>query len=738
MKRSLLATSIALTMFSAIAQETPNNKAIETVTIYGNQLKAQEATGAAQYIGEQDLEKFAYTDIQRIIRQAPGVSLQIEDGYGLRPNISIRGVATERSGRITLLEDNVLIAPAPYSAPSAYYFPTAGRMSAFEVVKGPAAITQGPYTIGGAINMLSTPIPSTQSGQVTLEAGQDATYRAHATIGGKNDNGFGYLLEAHQWQSDGFQDIDRSSNDTGLDVTDLTMKLAYAPKNSRHSVELKLQYTDQDSEQSYLGLTDADFANDAQRRYGLSALDNISTEHTQVMLNYAFQINKELNFTAVAYNNTHERDWFKTEGIDLDGSDNAQDYSRTSWSNVISAINNNEAIGETSVAMLQGILDGTIDTEAGSIQLRSNSREYYSRGIQFGLNWDKQFGEAKHHIEFGVRLHEDEEDRLQRNSTYQQVDGQLLLSDLGELGNAGNRVQDADALAVHVYDRIELGDWVFTPGLRFEDISQSRTRYTNGADRVFRDDRENDTTVLLPGLGVLYKIDSNLNLIAGAHKGFTAPSNSPGAKEEEAVNYELGFRYNNDAFNAELVYFLSDYDNIVGVCTASSGSDCEIGDAFNGDAATVQGIEFLLKTELGQFNGIRIPFNLTYSYIDSEFDTDISGTDFFGDVSAGDSIPYIPESQGQVTLGLEGDKWATYLNAVFVDSVCTRASCDAFEATDSSFILDLSGSYNVNADLRVFARIENLTDEEDIVSRQPYGARPNKSRTASVGITYSF
>jgi Fe(3+) dicitrate transport protein len=725
-------------MFSAIAQETPNNKAIETVTIYGNQLKAQEATGAAQYIGEQDLEKFAYTDIQRIIRQAPGVSLQVEDGYGLRPNISIRGVATERSGRITLLEDNVLIAPAPYSAPSAYYFPTAGRMSAFEVVKGPAAITQGPYTIGGAINMLSTPIPSTQSGQVTLEAGQDATYRAHATIGGKNDNGFGYMLEAHQWQSDGFQDIDRSSNDTGLDVTDLTMKLAYAPKNSRHSVELKLQYTDQDSEQSYLGLTDADFANDAQRRYGLSALDNISTEHTQVMLNYAFQINKELNFTAVAYNNTHERDWFKTEGIDLDGSDNAQDYSRTSWSNVISAINNNEAIGETSVAMLQGILDGTIDTEAGSIQLRSNSREYYSRGIQFGLNWDKQFGEAKHHIEFGVRLHEDEEDRLQRNSTYQQVDGQLLLSDLGELGNAGNRVQDADALAVHVYDRIELGDWVFTPGLRFEDISQSRTRYTNGADRVFRDDRENDTTVLLPGLGVLYKIDSNLNLIAGAHKGFTAPSNSPGAKEEEAVNYELGFRYNNDAFNAELVYFLSDYDNIVGVCTASSGSDCEIGDAFNGDAATVQGIEFLLKTELGQFNGIRIPFNLTYSYIDSEFDTDISGTDFFGDVSAGDSIPYIPESQGQVTLGLEGDKWATYLNAVFVDSVCTRASCDAFEATDSSFILDLSGSYNVNADLRVFARIENLTDEEDIVSRQPYGARPNKSRTASVGITYSF
>ena len=58
-------------------------------------------------------------------------------------------MATERSGRIILLEDNILIASAPYSAPSAYYFPKIGRMSAIEVVKGPAAITQGLYTIGG-------------------------------------------------------------------------------------------------------------------------------------------------------------------------------------------------------------------------------------------------------------------------------------------------------------------------------------------------------------------------------------------------------------------------------------------------------------------------------------------------------------------------------------------------------------------------------------------------------------
>ncbi|MGK0306605.1 MAG: Fe(3+) dicitrate transport protein [Gammaproteobacteria bacterium] len=738
MKKNILASTIALTLLANSAIAHSPKTADETVTIYGSATSAQAATGAAQYIGEEELAKFVYSDIQRVIRQIPGVSVQVEDGYGLRPNISIRGVATERSGRITLLEDNILIAPAPYSAPSAYYFPTIGRMSAIEVVKGPAAITQGPYTIGGALNMVSTPIPETRGGQVTLEAAQDATYRLHANFGDKLDNGFGYLIEAHQWQSDGFQDIDRSDINTGLDVTDFTAKLAYAPTNSAHSVELKLQMTEQDSEQSYLGLTDVDFNQKSTRRYGLSELDNISTEHSQVILRYGFEINSNLNFTATAYNNEHERNWFKTEGIDFDGSDNAQDFSRNSWANVISALNNNESLNGISTTQLQGILDGDIDTAQGSIQLRSNAREYYSRGVQFGLYWDQTIGEVKHQLEVGLRVHEDEEDRLQRNSTYQQVNGKLQLNDFGELGNAGNRIQEAQALALHVYDRIEFGDWVLTPGVRFEDIQQKRTRFNDGETRTFRDDRENDTQVVLPGLGALYKMDDNWTLVAGAHKGFTAPSNSPNVREEKAINYELGFRFANNTLNAEAIYFLSDYDNLLGECTASSGSNCEIGDAFNGDAATVQGIEFILKTALTEFNGIRVPLSITYTYINSEFDTDIADTAFFGDVSAGDSIPYIPENQGQISLGLEANNWSVYANAVYVDEVCVRASCAVFEKTDSSLTLDISGNYQVSNELKLFARIENLTDQQDIVSRQPYGARPNKTRTFSVGAQYSF
>ena len=712
---------------------------LEEVTIIGDAEEARRITGSAHFIGPEQLKLFSYSDVERILRAVPGVSLQLEDGYGLRPNISIRGVSTERSSRITLLEDNVLIAPAPYSAPSAYYFPTPGRMHAIEVVKGPAAITQGPYTIGGALNMVSTPIPDRAMGSVLVETGQAASHRLHATYGNRLDSGFGFLLETHQWLSDGFQSIDRSNSDAGLKVRDYTVKIGYAPADSPHAAELKFQYADQTSNQSYLGLTDADFRKDPLRRYGLSALDTIDTEHMQFILRYNLALSEDLSLSATAYNNDHKRTWFKTEGIDLDGSPNAQDFRRASWSSIIRAVNTGASVRGFSPARLQQILDGDLDTAPGSIQIRSNAREYFSRGIQLGLNWSGMTGPLQHELEIGLRYHEDEEDRLQRNSSYRQLNGALQLSDLGILGNAGNRVQEARAVAVHIYDTVEYGPIVLASGLRFESIDQKRTRYRGGRDRRFRDSRENKTDVLLPGFGAIYNLDDRHSLLAGIHKGFTAPSNSPGVREEEALNYEFGYRFNDkERLRAEIIGFWSDYENLLGECTVSSGTGCTVGDAFNGDAATVRGVELGLAADLIPDSPHRIPVSLSYTWTDARFDTDIADTDFFGDVGKGDPIPYIPRHQAQLGIGYERSNWGAYLNARYSSEVCTRASCGAFEKTDKHLILDLAGNVQLSESVNVFARIENLTNAQDIVARQPYGARPNKPLTAFIGVRFSF
>ena len=44
----------------------------------------------------------------------------------------------------------------------------------------------------------------------------------------------------------------------------------------------------------------------------------------------------------------------------------------------------------------------------------------------------------------------------------------LFLNGIGLEGNAGNRIQSAEAWAFHVFDHIEWNDWTLTPGLRFE------------------------------------------------------------------------------------------------------------------------------------------------------------------------------------------------------------------------------------------------------------------------------
>ena len=747
MARSILLGALAFTMVATHAEDGPGEPLyLEEVTIVGTRDNVQRVAGSAHFIGTDEIERFSHTDVQRVVRQVPGVSIQVEDGFGLRPNISIRGVATERSGRITLLEDGVLIAPAPYSAPSAYYFPTVGRMAAFEILKGPAAIIQGPYTIGGAFNMISTPIPTGRRGRVFAETGENATHRVHASYGATADNGFGFLAESHQWRSAGFQRVDRSDEPTGLDLRDGMLKLSYAP-SSAHAVELKLQTATQQSNQSYLGLTDDDFRGEPSRRYGLSGLDRIETDHEQAIARYEYAPSASVKMTLAGYFNGHARNWFKTEGLDPDGSPNAQAFRRTSWASVVQAVNRGTALGTMAAAQLQGVLHGTRDTPPGSIQIRANDREYFSRGVQGTLSWDFGGGPIAHSLKVGARYHEDEEDRLQRNSTYSQRGGRLYLDDPGLLGNAGNRIQSARALALYVQDRLEVGRLALTPGLRYEDIQQGRRRFETRPGRTadpasraadnLRSTRANDTRVLLPGLGAIYRINDVATLVAGVHKGFTAPSNAPGVRPEEAVNYELGVRANTAHLRLEAMAFSSDYDNLLGECTSSSGVDCEIGDAFNGDAATVRGLEFSAGTELAA-GWIIMPVEVVYTWMDGTFDTDIADTDFFGDVEAGDPLPYIPRHQLHAVLGATKGRWSGHVSANYVDGVCARASCGAFETTDDSVTLDLAGRFALSDAVSLFARVENLADAHGIVGRHPYGARPNKGRSAAIGVDLAW
>lgn len=730
-----LAIALAAVCGSAQAETLADDQAVtlDRLTVVGNVLKAQESTGSATYLDTGTLEKQGYRDIQRILRQVNGVYAIDEEGYGLRPNIGIRGSGTDRSSRITVMEDGVLIAPATYAAPAAYYFPTAARMNAIEVRKGSSTIRTGPRTTGGAINLISTPIPQTTSGLVDFAYGTDQTVQAHAWAGGSSDH-VGWLLETAQQQTDGFKRLD-SGGDTGYTLEDYLGKFRInTGPDARYyqSLELKLGKVEQDSDETYLGLTEADFRAHPNRRYAGSQIDNIQTDHEQAELRHYIRFSDTLDLTTVAYRNEFSRNWYKLN--DVRGANDCDPEDPIGFKSISSILSTPECYTSQYAAILGA------DSDAGALRVRNNNREYYGKGVQSVLGWDLDSGGVQHAFELGVRYHEDQEDRYQSDDRYTMQDGTMVLFSRGAPGSQDNRIGDAKAISAYLQDEIRAGNWIITPGLRYESIDLTQTRYsTVTGDRTVPIDVQKDSlSELLPGVGVTYLISDSLNAFASAHKGFNPPGPGSDADPEESTNVEAGLRWNAGAMNAEIAGFWNDYSNLVGSCTASTGGNCEIGEQFDGGKARVRGIEASFGYDIEIGDHLRLPLRAGYTFTDAEFRNSFS-SDFeeWGTVESGAPLPYLPEHTFNVQVGLESGRWRVNLAGNHIDDMATSAEAGA-PRTESAFVVDLAAGYQLTRQAEVFARVENLTDEVWIASLRPAGARPGLPRQTYVGVRIRF
>ena len=715
-------TSISFSLFTSEVE-------IETIEIIGSVDEAKQVAGSAFVITEEDLETYEYTDIHRILSNVPGVNFRPEEGYGLRPNISIRGTYADRSGKITLMEDGVLIAPGPYSSSSAYYFPTAGRIAGVEVLKGPAAISQGPYTIGGAINLLSTPIAEESGGLINQELGEDGTSRTHIHYSLVGNNA-AMLIESHTWQTDGFDSIKGSSADTGFDKDDLVVKLRLntdADADVYQELNIKYQDSDEDSDQTYVGLADADFRRDAHQRYGLSAYDNMDNSHETTSFNYLADFG-DLEFSATMYDNDFARNWFKVDKID-----NNKVYGHGNGiNNIIAAANAGEATASA-------ILNGT-NAEAVEIKLKNNNRAYTNEGTDLKV----QYKTENQTLTMGYRDTEDSEDRFQVYAYTPWLNGQLgaltVGSDPGYSSN--NRLTTAEAQAFYINEELTMGALTVNLGYRSEDWTIVQERYTDAARSAVNAEKgypktlsDNDNSLM--GFGATYDMNDTTQLFFGIHEGFTPTGG--GADPEQADNLEMGVRYSNDSTYMEAVYFDTDYQNMFGECTASGGAtgSCEIGDTFNAGEASISGLELVVKTEMTSSSGVKYPLSAVYTSTDAEFDNTFD-SDFWGSVTAGMEIPDLPDSQLALQAGFETENGLSG-SATFYSygSTCSVASCAAGTEIDSYNVIDASLTKAVNEAMDVYMVVSNVTDETDVIARAPKnGARAQMPRSILVGIRY--
>ena len=721
----LIASLMILSFAFTVSAEDELDDDIETVTIIGSQ---SDVAGAASVITNEDLQKVMDTDIHKILSAVPGLYFRTEDGYGLRPNISVRGTSIDRSAKVTIMEDGILVAPAPYTSASAYYFPTTARINSVEALKGPSAISQGPSTIGGAINLISTPIPEVSSGRFVQEIGENGMTRTHA-YAGMNSGNLGALVEIHEHQTDGFDSIANVGGDTGFDKSDIMFKARY--DSGDHSLTLKLVEMDESSNQSYVGLSQASFESNPRMRYGLTQYDVMNNDGDQMSLTYAGSIG---NFDIVAskWSNDYHRDWFKVDKANNSGVTNADGSSiGTGINNVISAAN-----GGSTVA--QGILDGTVATE---VKLKHNNRYYTNEGIQFKIMTEI----GMHAVTFGYRDMEDSESRYQSYECFDQSatgTNSALVSCGTNYTGSNNRLRVSEATSYYIEDKITLGKLALTFGHRSEDYDQVENRWDDGAPTRTQlasgypktKDGDHSTT----GFGATYELNDKVQLVAGFHEGMTAMF---GTEPETADNIELGFRYTDGTTGVEAFYFESDYQSLKAACTNSQGGSCDEGDVFDGGAVDVSGIELSASMVVAGLNGVSYPLGVTYTSTDATFGNSFDDDgEYWGVVAAGDDVPYVPDSSLALVAGFAGSNGLTgNMRYVSNGSSCSTAACGTYQTIDSHSYLDLSLRKALNANMDLYVVIENMLDNEEVVARAPKdGIRSQKPRTMKVGFSLNF
>jgi Fe(3+) dicitrate transport protein len=694
---------------------------IEQITIFGSAAAVSTLPGSGAYISKEMLDTYATTDIQRILSSTAGVYFVEEDGYGLRPNIGMRGSSSDRSEKITIMEDGVLAAPAPYASPAAYYFPTVGRMQAVEILKGGSSIEYGPRTSGGVINLVSTAVPQDAlGGKFDLALGSDGFSKLHTFVGGRNETSGG-LVEIYNYQADGFKNLN-SGQDTGFNKTDLLTKFdIYLDDDKRHQLEFKLKYSDESSDETYVGLTQQDFNENPYQRYSATQLDDMSTEHKHASVHYDYIISENMDLSVIAYINDFGRNWYKVSKINGSSLGSGAEEIASNFDAAVS-------------------MGGAPDDI--TVTLKANNRDYLSRGIQaqFGLYLNN------HKINIGARVHNDEMDRFQWVDQYAlAADFSMSVLSAGVPGTNSNRIDSANAYSFFVKDKMTFGDFIVTAGVRYENVNLARDDWgkTDPLRSVDPSERNNEVSAFLPSVGTTYQVNDNWVLLAGVQKAFAPPS--PGnnkADNEEGWNYEFGGRFSYDSVNGELIGFVTKLDNLHGNCTASQGCNSDlIGQQYNAGKVDISGVEFVINHR-AEFDNFAVPTRFNYTYSSAEFgETFESELGLWGSVEAGFDIPYLPKVTWQLESGIAGDNWQVLAAIKYVDEmrvVAGNNNIDENNGIDARTVVDISANYQIDDQQSLYAVVDNLFDKEYAVTRQHGGLQVGKPRSLQVGYRYQF
>ena len=522
----------------------------ESVSVIGTRLGDSPATlrrlpGVLSVIEAATLSGSQVFTATEALRKVPGVNVRDEEGFGLRPNIGIRGLNPTRSSKVLLLEDGVPFTIAPYGDNASYYHPPIERFESVEVLKGSGQIAYGPVTVGGIVNYLTPDVPKHKTATARIAFGS-RDYANFSGFAGSTAGRVGMSVDYMRKQGDGARDHVNSRLD------DLSAKM-HVTVTDNHSLTVKANYYGEDSTVTYSGLTEAEWA--AAPRQNPFSNDAFLGDRTGVTAAWKARFGRGLLMTTNVYQSSFNRDWWRQSS------------------------NSGQRPNRRLDAACGGMVN--LQTTCGN---EGRLRQYDVWGIEPRFRATPSFLGLTSETDFGVRWHAERQDRLQKNgSTPIARDGVLVES---------NRRENT-ALSGFVQNRFLLGQVTITPGLRVEEIRYERTNRLTGVEG------NASLTQLLPGIGAAFSPWSALTLFGGLHRGFAPPrtedliNNTTGAvvelDSELSWDTEVGARYAGSGLSADVAFFRMDYENQIVPASLSGGVGATL---TNGGETLHQGVEF--------------------------------------------------------------------------------------------------------------------------------------------------
>lgn len=668
------------------------------IDVIGEAEDMEKIPGSAKILGQDELEASRIFTVNEALRKVSGIHVRDEEGFGLRPNIGIRGLNPTRSTKVTLLEDGIPLSYAPYGDNASYFHPPIDRFERIEVLKGAGQIAYGPQTIGGVINYITPAPPQEFVGEVSATAGNREYFNGNLRIGGK-----GMLFDYIRRQGQGARDNVES------ELNDANFKTVFGIGSSQ-ALTLRASYYTENSDITYSGLTDAEYRNFGPR-YNPFDNDNFETDRTGASVTHDLDLGGETVLTTNLYYSNFNRDWWRQASTTTDGQCGA-------------AFTNNRLAGNA-------VNPDTCDSIQGRL------RNYYVYGIEPRLTLPHTaFGLASE-LEAGIKVHSEEQEREQINGTSPAARSGTVVED---------NTRETEVLSVFALYRLHIGQWTVTPGLRLEQIDSERTNELTGVTGT------DDLEEWIPSIGVAWNPSATLTVFAGIHEGFAPPrtediisgtGTSTDVGPENSTNVELGFRVKNEsADELQAAFFRNDFERLIAVGSIAGGST-----PLAEGEALFQGLEvsgLLHATDTIYLRG-------AYTYLQeaeqsTAFRQVVNGAVIAGS-AAGNRQPYAPEHMLTAAIGYAKNSFDAQIEAVYVgEQFSDFANTQSASVNGNGQIGKLddytvwNGTLNYRLDTQkidLFVTVKNLADEVYIVDRTR-GILPGAPRLVQAGAVLAF